>query len=116
MSSIPQAPRSIPVQADPEQMTLDDALAGADAAGRNTDEWWRDGARRAVHALARTGREFTADDVRDFGVSEPDHPNRWGSLFLAASREGVIECVGARKSTRGPRHASLTRVWRGVAA
>lgn len=116
MSSIAQDPRPIPVQPDPEQLRLDDALAGAGQADQNADDWWRDGAMRAVRHLARTGREFTADDVRHLGVPEPDHANRWGGVFLSASRDGVIECVGVRRSARTPRHASLTRVWRGVAA
>jgi hypothetical protein len=92
------------------------AFAGAEVADENADDWWRSSALQAVETLARSGVEFTADDVRDMGVTEPDHPNRWGGVFLAASRGGLIEPVGARRSTRGPRNASLVRVWRGVAA
>ena len=105
----------LPVHHGPDLLDLAEAMAGADRADKNADNWWRSCALRAVETLAASGREFTADDVRDLGVPEPDQPNRWGGLFLAASRAGTVVCVGARRSTRGARNASLTRVWRGAA-
>lgn len=105
----------VPVAA-PGQMDLLEALAGARQAQENTDDWWRSTAMSAVRTLAETGHPFTADDIRDLGVPEPDHANRWGGLLLAASREGLIRCVGAQRSTRGARRASLTRVWQGATA
>lgn len=108
--------RDLPVQPGPNLLDLAAAMAGAEQADANADSWWRDGALRAVEHLASTGREFTADDLRDLGVPEPDNSARWGALFLAAARAGTVVCVGARRSTRGPRHGSLVRVWRGKEA
>lgn len=89
---------------------------GAQQAIDNADDWWRSTALLAIREMARSGQEFTADDIRELGVTEPDQPNRWGGAFLTIAREGLIEAVGARRSTRGPRNGSLVRVWRGVAA
>lgn len=92
-----------------------DALVGAEQAIENADDWWRSCAEAAVRNLARTGRDFTADDVRALGMSEPDHPNRWGGLFRWAARAGLVEEAGARRSSTVSRKASLVRVWRGTA-
>jgi hypothetical protein len=98
---------------DRGQLDLDDLLSGAEQAGDGADSWWRETADRAVRQLASEGREFDVDDVRGLGVGEPDHPARWGSVFVAAAHAGLIEAVGARRSTRQARRGSLLRVWRG---
>lgn len=49
-------------------------------AALNTDpkgDWLAD-AREAIEALARTGRKFTSDDLREM-VGEPDHANWFGA-------------------------------------
>lgn len=88
-------------------------LFDADEVTENADQWWRDCASRALTWWAEAGVEFTADDMVDLGVPEPDHPNRLGALFLAASRRGQIEAVGYRPSTKPSRHGGVVRVWRG---
>lgn len=82
----------------------------------NADSWWIDCAERAVSWWAAAGVPFTADDLRDLGVPEADHPNRWGALFAAFHRRGTIVPVGYRVSTRKARHGGVLRVWRGVPA
>lgn len=79
----------------------------------SADDWWRDTARRALADLAASGREFTAHDLTEAGVPEPDHPNRWGSLFRQANTAGLIVPVGYRPSTRPSRAGGVCRVWRG---
>ncbi|MBC3191653.1 hypothetical protein H7X46_11335 [Pseudonocardia sp. C8] len=88
---------------------------GRDTAEQGTDAWWTDTAMRAIRRLAATGRPFTAYDVSDLGVVDPDHPGRWGALFARASREGLITCIGAEASRRPSRASGLCRRWRGVA-
>ncbi len=80
----------------------------------NADWWWRDCADRALTHCCESGREFTADDLRELGVPEPDHPNRWGALFAGAHARGVIEPVRFSTSSRRARHGGTYRVWRGA--
>jgi hypothetical protein len=101
------------------QLTLDftaqpppGAYDGADKADDNAEDHWRAWALREIGILAANGLEFTADDVRQV-VGEPDHPNRWGGVWLAARRAGLIVPTGqVRPSTTTTRHGSLVRVWK----
>lgn len=105
--------------ADP-QLTLDftapvptGAYEEAELADENAETMWRREAMTQIEFLASTGREFTADDIRQ-AVGEPDVANRWGGVFLAARRAGLIEPTGrVRPSGTVSRHASLVRVWKG---
>lgn len=80
----------------------------------NADDWWRDCAWRGVEYLAAAGADFTAPDLTELGVPDPDHPNRWGALFRAALTAGLIVPVGFTTSTRRSRHGGVLRVWRGA--
>ncbi|MDX3006725.1 hypothetical protein PWY87_33975 [Kribbella solani] len=85
---------------------------GADQANENAEDRWRNWALREIAILAENGWDFTSDDVRQV-VGEPDHPNRWGGVFLAARRAGLILPTGeVRPSTTPSRHGALVRVWR----
>ena len=86
----------------------------ADLHAENADAWWSDCAERAVSWWAEAGVPFTVNDVRELGVPEADHPNRWGALFSAMRARGVIESVGFAVSTRRSRHGGVLRVWRGA--
>ena len=90
-----------------------DCIDGAQQADENSDRWWRDGAYRKLVMLATSGRIFTADHLLD-GLPEPDQPCCVGGLFMAASKSGLIECVGATPSRRASRHGGLVRMWRGT--
>jgi len=69
---------------------------GAQQAVDNADEWWRSTALLAIRELAATGREFTADDIRDLGVTERAKPRRGGA------RARPAEAVGGRVPHRRP--------------
>ena len=90
--------------------TATQILAQTDA---NADDWWRSCAWRGLEALARSGRPFTASDLSELGVPDPDHANRWGALFMAARHAGLIVCVGFAAATRPSRHGGVVRVWTG---
>lgn len=79
----------------------------------NPDPWWEDGALRAIKYLAETGLDFTAADLTDLGVADPDHPARWGSVMAKAKALGLIERIGYAPSKRPSRSKSVTAVWRG---
>lgn len=92
-------------------------LSVAEMHAERTDSWWRDGADRAVTALAETRRPFTVDDLRDLGVPEPDHANRWGGLFGAHSKRGAIRRTGRTVPSRhSPRNGSRVPEWIGATA
>lgn len=88
----------------------DTGTAMADAAERPD---WKHRADEAISTLAATGREFTAEDVRQL-AGDPLHPNAMGARFLTAARSGVIECVGFTTGTRVPSHARILRRYRGA--
>jgi hypothetical protein len=83
------------------------------AAEHSKEGHWRSTADTAVAYLARSGRDFDVEDVRDLGVTEPASPKAWGSVFLAAARRGEIRKVGYRATTRWKAHARPVALWRG---
>lgn len=79
--------------------------------------------RDSIEAFAAQGQEFTADDVREAlaGNSDVvralhDRPNLLPAVFSGAAKSGRIEAVGYTRATRSSRHASVLRIWQGVAA
>jgi hypothetical protein len=74
---------------------------------------WPDQADRAIAHLARMGRTFTAEDVREL-AGDPDRPNAMGVRLLAAAKAGRIRQIGVERSSRPERHAGLVIVWQGV--
>lgn len=86
-----------------------------DAFGGSPDPWWRDGAERAVRALAETGAPFQLSAIREapYSLPKPHHPNAWGGLAQAMAAAGVITCVGYAPSTAPSRNGSVVRVWVG---
>lgn len=89
----------------------DDHPSGA----THLDEWWADGALRAIATLAETGRIFTCDDLRrpPIALPEPAHPSHWGAVFTMARAEGTIRPVGYGPSATPSRHYGTLRRWRG---
>ncbi|MGV0109799.1 hypothetical protein [Arthrobacter sp. CP30] len=87
---------------------------GVERAHRNASEPWKTVAMRALEAEAASGLTFdsyTLEAVR--GVPEADHPNRWGGLFHAAAKRGVIRKVGYHQSLRPGRSGGVCAVWVG---
>ena len=69
---------------------------------------------RALRELARSGREFTSEDVTVKVGMSPAHPSAVGSKMNAASKAGLIEWTGAmRQAERPNQHRALLKVWRG---
>lgn len=64
---------------------------------------------RAVAALA--GRQFTAEDLRQW-VGDVSHPNGWGGYVKAAAARGEIIFCGYTKATRKQARGHLLRLWR----
>lgn len=89
---------------------------GTARAAGNADRWWWSCATTGLLHLASVGTEFTADALPALGIPAPDHPNRVGALFIAASKAGVIRPVGFTTSARRSRHAGTQRVWVGSEA
>ena len=106
------------------QISLDEALtaeqrrnAGAARAEHAAHPATREHVRGHLDALIDSGREFTADQLRDrTGAPPAASPNILGAAIMAAARAGRIECVGYRPSDRPEAHRRILRVWRGVVA
>lgn len=78
------------------------------------DPWWEAGAMKAIETLASTGRLFTAADLTDLGVDDPDHPCRWGSVFAKAKQLGLIKKAGYGPSRRAGRSGGVCARWVGA--
>lgn len=80
---------------------------------------WHVAADRAMGYLAKTGREFTADDLRRLldQAGEPATPNAYGGLMMAWARRGLIRKTGQfMNSTQPKRNGGVNAVWVGTNA
>ncbi len=94
------------------RLLRDEALARTNDA---CDQWWGSCFDTAVDYLASTGIPFSSDDVRDL-IPAPEHPNRTGARFHAASKASRIRPVGYALSRSRSRHAGVLRLWVGCDA
>jgi len=88
----------------------DEAIALVEQA---TPEQWKSEADSLIVSMARSGAEFTAEDVRAW-VGDPPRPGAMGGRFLAAIKQGIIQRVGVTNAKRKSSHACLLPVYRGV--
>ncbi len=95
-------------------LVIDEPGARDHLADPDADTWWADCARRGIETLAKTGEAFDAYTLTELGLPDRDHPNRWGAMFNAAYKEGLIEPVGFAYSRRPTRSGGVCRLWRGV--
>jgi hypothetical protein len=65
---------------------------------------------QAIRELAKTGREFCADDAQGT-YSLPDLGNATGGIFMRLHRAGVIRRVGYRPSSRPSRAGGVVAIW-----
>lgn len=93
------------------RVDLDRLLAAVD---ENADGWWKSCAMAGIEFLAATGQPFTAHDLVELGVPEPDVPARWGAVMNAASHVGIIVPIAVVCSARPTVHRSLVRQWIGA--
>lgn len=89
---------------------------GAEAASLGAHAWARMAGEQALADLARSGREFSSDDVHE-AVGSPlgCGPGVIGSLFLMAARRGEIVHTGYVQSRRATSHGRVIKTWRGAA-
>lgn len=87
---------------------------GVQAAYAFAAEPWLADCERVIRELAATGQAFTVDSLRHHGVEEPDKHVRWGSVFAAMRKRGVIEQVGVHLHQAAGGGVSAIREWRGV--
>jgi|SRR5262245_36291101 len=97
-----------------EQLKLDGMQTAADAVPN-----WYELAYAALCDLARSGREFTSEDVTarvglPRGEVETNRNNAVGALMSACARQGIIRRVGYRKAERSDLHAAVVGVWVGL--
>lgn len=67
-------------------------------------EKWKADALDLIEQLAKTGREFTSDDLYNAGLGPAPHPNMVGPVFYRAMNLGyIIPTHRVRKSQRKAR-------------
>lgn len=89
----------------------DEGISRAEAA---EDEFWCRTADQAIRHLAELGYDFSANDCRTLGVPDPVRPRAWAARFSAAARGGLIEAVGATRSSKATSRGAWVTVWRGT--
>lgn len=92
--------------------------AGTAAVDAATSPEWKDAADAVIATLARSGSDFTSEDVtakvgQPTGPNGEAKPNAVGARFSAAAKAGVIVRVGFTKATRANQHATMISLWRG---
>ena len=88
---------------------------GAVQAANAVHPYWKLAAEKALRDLARSGREFTSDDLHErVGHALGGHREAMGALFLTAAKQEVITQAGYRKSTRPEAHGRILTVWCGT--
>lgn len=84
-------------------------LAALSAPWFNVLSW-----QQAIEREARSGRLFTADDLRA-AYDLPDVGNALGGLLMRAARAGLIIRMGYRPSRRPSRSGGVISIWTGGA-
>lgn len=69
----------------------DAGMARASEAQDRAMPAWNEMAYRAIVAVAKTQGDVHVDDVLRVFRDPADHPNAWGSVWMRAVRDGVIE-------------------------
>lgn len=117
MNLLPTVPGCVPgiVSLDPEGSGMNPTHnPSAAAIIDRADQPWLSCAEQALAVLIRRGRPFTASDLTELGVPDPDHSSRWGSLFAAAKARGDILPLGYGISRRPGRNSGYCRTWLGI--
>ncbi|MGH7721357.1 MAG: hypothetical protein ACRENL_00800 [Candidatus Dormibacteria bacterium] len=74
---------------------------------------WMTAARRCIDRFARSGEEFSSEDVRA-AVGAPLHPAAMGALFMAAVRDDGLLRVGRVQSCRPEARGRWLATYRGA--
>ena len=78
-------------------------------------EKWKADALDLIVQLAKTGREFTSDDLYQAGLKPAPHPNMVGPLFYRAMNLGyIVPTHQVRRSQRKARRHGWVAVYRGA--
>lgn len=78
-------------------------------------EAWKQDALGLIVQLAKTGREFTSDDLYNAGLGPAPHPNLVGPVFYRALNLGyIIPTHRVRKSQRNARRGGWGAEYRGA--
>lgn len=74
---------------------------------------WREDVQDHLEVWARSGVQFSADDLRKSFRPAP-HGNMVGRAFSVAAHRGLIRHVSYKESTTPSRKHSVIRTWVGV--
>ena len=71
---------------------------------------WHADALAMIEALAASGLQFSADDLRK-SIRPAPQPNDVGAVFRAACTRGLITTCGFQESSTPSRKGGVIRVW-----
>jgi hypothetical protein len=91
---------------------LEAARSAGEQAALEFDPSWADMAWSELVDLARSGYEFSADDLIARTGPAPS-PGAIGAVIRQASRTGLITATGYQTSKRVSRHNGVQRIWIG---
>lgn len=74
---------------------------------------WKSRAMVEMSRLARSGVEFSADDITG-AIGMPPEANMMGALFVSCHKTGLIRPVGTRQGENPQRHGGSQRIWVGA--
>lgn len=78
-------------------------------------EKWKADALDLIEQLAKTGKEFTSDDMYKAGLAPAPHPNMVGPVFYRALNLGyIIPTHRVRKSQRNARRGGWVAIYIGA--
>ena len=81
----------------------------------NAREQWKQDALDLIAELAKSGREFTSDDLYAAGLGTAPHPNLVGPVFHRAMNLGyIVPTRQVRRSQRKARRHGWVAVYRGA--
>jgi hypothetical protein len=89
------------------QRRRDEGVALADEA---TDDFWRNTVDQAIRHFAARGEPFSQNELREL-LPEPNSPFAFGARFLKAARDGVIQPIGAVRSTKRESNCAWITQW-----
>ncbi len=101
-------------------MTQFDLFSGrgdrdAGMARADRDEQWASTTYQMIVRLAKQQAEVHVDDVLQVVLSEPPHFNSWGSVWMRAIRNGVLEKTGRMRQTADrKKHAHEYPIYRSL--
>lgn len=76
-------------------------------------ELWKNKALEVVRKVAELKKEFTPDDIWEYGLEKPQEARALGGVMRSAKDSGIIEKTGRVQPTRQKEsHSTDVTIWK----